>query len=221
MSDHPRFSRKRAARKATVNQRVLAYHVIFSAYGFWLPNDPRGSWSEFVASWELFRYGSATKVETRQSVAGTAHDRQKRLEAKQALKYPPVEFTGPQALGVVQAFGAEAADCGYNIHACAILPDHVHLVLGRHAYAVEKMVGRLKAAASKALADSGQHPLAEWPGEDGSFPSPWARGCWKVFLFTAEDVRRSIRYAEENPAKEGKRQQTWSFVKPFAEEPDS
>lgn len=29
---------------------VLAYHVIFGAYGFWLPNDPRGSWSKFVAS---------------------------------------------------------------------------------------------------------------------------------------------------------------------------
>jgi hypothetical protein len=28
------------------------FHVIFSADGFWLPNDPRGSWSEFVRRWE-------------------------------------------------------------------------------------------------------------------------------------------------------------------------
>ena len=42
---------------------VIAYHVIYSMYGFWLPNDPRGSWSDFVGSWELFRYGPATKVE--------------------------------------------------------------------------------------------------------------------------------------------------------------
>jgi hypothetical protein len=27
---------------------ILGYHVIFGAYGFWLPNDPRGSWSDFV-----------------------------------------------------------------------------------------------------------------------------------------------------------------------------
>lgn len=27
---------------------MLGAHVIFGAYGFWLPNDPRGSWSEFV-----------------------------------------------------------------------------------------------------------------------------------------------------------------------------
>jgi len=32
---------------------VRAYHVIFGMYGFWLPNDERGSWSDFVGSWEL------------------------------------------------------------------------------------------------------------------------------------------------------------------------
>src|SRR5437899_6098149 len=50
---------------------VLASHVIFTTYGFWLPNDPRGSWSDFVAAWELFRAGGpATKTTTRRSVAG-------------------------------------------------------------------------------------------------------------------------------------------------------
>ena len=48
---------------------LLGFHVILSAYGFWLPNDPRGSWSDFVWAWDLFRYGPATKVETRSSVA--------------------------------------------------------------------------------------------------------------------------------------------------------
>ena len=43
--------------------KVLAAHIIFTCYGFWLPNDPRGSWSEWVASWELLRYGKATKVD--------------------------------------------------------------------------------------------------------------------------------------------------------------
>ena len=32
---------------------VRWYHLIISAYGFWLPNDPRGSWSDFVGAWEL------------------------------------------------------------------------------------------------------------------------------------------------------------------------
>ena len=50
-------------------RRVLAYHVIFSTYGFWLPNDPRGSWSTDVRNPDLLTFGEATKVETPRSVA--------------------------------------------------------------------------------------------------------------------------------------------------------
>ncbi len=40
---------------------IHAYHAIFGAYGFWLPNDPRGSWSDFVGAWELLRFGKSTR----------------------------------------------------------------------------------------------------------------------------------------------------------------
>jgi hypothetical protein len=54
---------------------VIAYHVIVTNYGFWLPNDPRGSWSDFVRSWKLFlAAGPATKTDTRRSVANKGHD---------------------------------------------------------------------------------------------------------------------------------------------------
>lgn len=39
---------------------IHGYHVIMPMYGFWLPNDPRGSWSEFVRKWELVRFGKST-----------------------------------------------------------------------------------------------------------------------------------------------------------------
>ncbi len=51
---------------------ILGHHLIISAYGFWLPNDPRGSWSDFVRAWEIAKFGDATKVETRRSVARCA-----------------------------------------------------------------------------------------------------------------------------------------------------
>src|SRR5262249_16562833 len=54
---------------------VLASHVIFGTYGFWLPNDPRGSWSDFVGAWGLFRYGKATKTTETVSLAYRTHDR--------------------------------------------------------------------------------------------------------------------------------------------------
>ena len=88
---------------------VIAYHIILSAYGFWLPNDPRGSWSVFVGAWELFRYGGkATKVETTKSVAHAKHDRAKRLAAKRRLKYDPVFFTGLQARAIASGFARGA-----------------------------------------------------------------------------------------------------------------
>ena len=82
---------------------VLGSHLILSAYGFWLPNDPRGSWSEFVGSWELLCFGRATKVDTRRSVARKVHDHEARRAAQQALKHPPVHFTGVQARAIGRA----------------------------------------------------------------------------------------------------------------------
>src|SRR5437016_528996 len=100
---------------------VRAYHVIFGAYGFWLPNDPRGSWSDFVRSWELFLVGGpATKVETRRSVAGRRHDREARLRAKDALKYPAVKFGGLQAKSIGTGFAEMAAKSSYQVYACSI-----------------------------------------------------------------------------------------------------
>lgn len=61
---------------------IVGYHLIFGTYGFWLPNDPRGSWSDFVGSWDLFRYGPATKTTERRSLAHDKHDQALRLAAR-------------------------------------------------------------------------------------------------------------------------------------------
>ncbi|MCC7145790.1 MAG: transposase [Phycisphaeraceae bacterium] len=187
---------------------VFAYHVILSTYGFWLPNDPRGSWSDFVRSWELRRWGPATKVHTRHSVAAQQHDVRKRFVAKEALLHKPVRFTGPQARTVGQAFSRIASSSGYKIHACAVLPDHLHLVIGRHSYAVEQIVRRLKQAATRALVEEGL-----W--SSSVVPSPWARGLWKVYLNSAVAVQQAVEYVEQNPIRAGFKAQKWVFVTPY------
>ena len=69
---------------------IHGYHVIIPHYGFWLPNDPRGSWSEFVASWELVRFGKTTRhLEQRTLAQLTDEERRLREEMQSALKYPP------------------------------------------------------------------------------------------------------------------------------------
>ena len=195
---------------------ILAYHAIFSAYGFWLPNDPRGSWSTFVAAWELLLAGGkATKTIDSRSLAHASHDRSKRLRTKQALKYQPVSFSGEQALSVAKGFVEAIADGDYPVYACSILPEHVHMVTGRHARDVERIVGHLKSSATRRLDGDGLHPFAGMFKNNGSKQSPWAERCWKVFLDSSDDVARAIRYVEQNPLKEGKKQQHWSFVRPF------
>ena len=77
---------------------VHGYHLILAAYGFWLPNDPRGSWSEFVGKWELVRFGRSTKAaEHRGSAALSSAELREREAARKALRYAPVQFTGVQA----------------------------------------------------------------------------------------------------------------------------
>ncbi|MCX5675040.1 MAG: transposase [Planctomycetota bacterium] len=186
---------------------VIAYHAIFSTYGFWLPNDPRGSWSEFVGSWELVWFGRATKTDARHSVAGVHHDRRLRLAAKGALRHQPVAFSGRQALAVGRGFARACRESGYVVHACSILPEHVHMVIARHERALERTVGHLKGRATQRLKADGL-----WPGCDAPV---WAKGCWRVYLNTAEDVKRAVAYVEANPEKESKPRQHWSFVIPY------
>src|SRR4051794_13151081 len=73
---------------------ILGFHCIISAYGFWLPNEPRGSWSDFVRSLGLYPFGPATKVTTHRSVAHRPYDRDLKHQMQRVLKYAPVRFTG-------------------------------------------------------------------------------------------------------------------------------
>jgi REP element-mobilizing transposase RayT len=91
-----------------------------------------------------------------------------------------------------------------TVYSCAILPEHVHVVIARHRYDVEQVVNLLKGAATKCL-------KAESLSPDGPV---WARHQWKVFLNTPDDVRRAIMYVGRNPLKERKPKQHWSFVTP-------
>ena len=165
----------------------------------------------FVGSWDLFRYGPATKTTERRSVAHQPHDRAHRLAAKEALQRPAVAMTGLQARAVGWGFGEYFKRARIPVWACAILPDHVHLVVGRLEMAVEQLVIQLKGAGTERLKEDGLHPFGELKDEQGRTPKCFGRGEWKVFL-DPPDVERSVRYVEDNLLKEGKPRQRWGFV---------
>jgi REP element-mobilizing transposase RayT len=188
---------------------VIGYHVIFSTYGFWLPNDPRGSWSEFIGKWELLRFGPATKTNVRRSVAAVQHDSGRRIAAKAALRYAPVMLTGLQVRAVGRGFARYIEKSGLTVWACSIMPQHVHMVVGRHSFDVEYAVNQLKGHATRQLRTENVHP-----------PSAcWVRGHWRVFLNMPQDIERAIQYVERNPEKDGLPPQRWPFVQLFSRDP--
>jgi REP element-mobilizing transposase RayT len=191
---------------------ILGIHVNFGTYGFWLPNDPRGSNSEYVRQSELLSYGKATKVRGRANVARAAHDRKLREEAKRRLKFPAVVLTGEQARSAAMGFGDSIRKNGYVVYACAVLPSHVHLVIKPHRYRIEQVINLMKGAATARMLLEGLHPLADCRDREGKIPSPWQQECGHEFAFTVADMWRVIRYVEEKPLKEAKRRQRWSFV---------
>lgn len=195
---------------------IHGYHLILPMYGVWLPNDPRGSWSETIYKWELVRYGNPTRSGARRSLVQlTDEELALRAAALRELRYPPVQLSGLQAKSIGDGFAGTVHKNGYTVWACAILPQHVHLVLARHTYKVEQMATLLKGAATMRMIRDGHHPLADYQEDGHRYPKMWAEKRWKVFLDSEEQIENAIRYVEENPEEEGKPRQHWKFITPF------
>ncbi len=195
---------------------IHGYHLILPAYGFWLPNDPRGSWSAFVGKWELVRFGKTTRSLCRRELCElTDAELTEREAAWRSLKYSAVQFTGLQARGVGQGFAQACRKGRYAIWACAILPEHTHLVIARHRYSIEQTAILLKGAATRQLVDEQRHPLAAFAEPGQSPPRMWAEHQWAVYLDSEQAIESAIGYVDDNPRQEGKPPQTWSFMTPF------
>jgi REP element-mobilizing transposase RayT len=185
----------------------LAHHIVYSAYGFWLPNDPRGSWSTFVGSEGLYeRFGSATKVSATRSLARRPHNHARCLAGKRALAFTPAVFAGRQAREVALAIKDVASAKGLAVFACAVMPDHVHLVLRTSRSTPAQILAACRSRASRRLHDAGL-----WPADRPI----WGRGRWVVDLHSDSDVLARIHYVQQNPIKAGLPPQRWSFIQPF------
>lgn len=212
---------------------ILAYHVSWGAYGFWLPNDPRGSWSDYVWAPRLQVFGLATKVTARRSHAHDRHDHALRLAAKEELTYPAVKFTPAQVDCIARGIAEICEKMGLVLYALAVMPNHVHIVAPRQAYKAEELCGIYKRAASRQLRKEGLHPLdryaqpqslarsptsgaASAPSPSDRLPSPWAELGWKIYLHAADEILHAIRYVERNPIVARLPEQKWDFVTPYA-----
>ena len=129
----------------------------------------------------------------------------------------PVIFTGIQAKAIATGFSDYVNRSGLQIYACAVMPDHAHLVVGKFRLPIERICEQLKGAATAQLNREKLHPFEKYEYANGRLPTPWARKGWWVYLNDDADVLRSVRYVNNNPIREGLKMQRWSFVTAFGE----
>jgi REP element-mobilizing transposase RayT len=184
---------------------VIAYHLVWTVYGYWLPNDPRGSMSRTIRNDVLADLGALHLG--RKRVQPASRDlRAFYARAKEKLMHPLLEFPSEQIDCIASAFGATIRACRYTCYACAIMPDHVHVLIRKHRDPYEMMVANFQRESHLLLRERGfrdmEHPVWGGPG-------------WGVFQDTPEDVRRTIKYIEDNPLKARMPARHWSFVKEY------
>src|SRR4030042_5165345 len=110
---------------------VIAYHLIWTAYGCWLPNDPRGTTRRTVASDIIAELGELHYG--RRRIQPTAKKLQAfRRQAKEVLKFPVTTFGRREVDAIGDVFWGVIRAHQYTRYACVIMPDHVHLLIRKH-----------------------------------------------------------------------------------------
>lgn len=176
---------------------VIAHHLIWTVYGTWLPNDPRGSGSETVACPKLATLGEL-HYGRRKNQPGCGVVRQFYERAEPRLLFPVIRFNARKG----NAIGKH----NYTCYACAVMPDHVHLVIRKHRDAAEKMVDNLQDLTRASFLARGKAPVDH---------PVWTLGGCKRFLDSPQRMRIAIRYVKNNPGEIGLPRQNWPFVTPY------
>jgi REP element-mobilizing transposase RayT len=184
---------------------VIAHHLIWTLYGWWLPNDPRGSCSRIIRSEILKPLGELHYGRKKIQPAST-DIREFYDQASPRLKHPLLDLSAGAIEAAAAGFSDAVREIGYTCYACAILFDHVHLIIRKHKHSAEHMIENLQNYSRLRLSREGfrtnDHPT-------------WCHGGWKIFLDHPDEVWRTIRYVEENPLPYRMPRQLWDFVTPY------
>ncbi len=184
---------------------IAGYHLIWTTYGYWLPNDPRGSMSREIRNAAIADLGELHYGRKRIQPAGRVLQ-EFRETAQAVLQHPILTFSAAEVETNAHSFDSVIRQHTYTCYACAVMPDHVHLLIRKHRDIAETMIEHFQEESRKAVLElrrrEPDHPVWGGPG-------------WKVFLETSEDMVRTIAYIEKNPLKAGLPSQNWPFVKKY------
>src|SRR5436309_3221298 len=132
---------------------VIAYHLVWTVYGRWLPNDPRGCGSQTIRRDVIAELGELHFG--RKRVQPTGRDvREFYHRARAVLHHPLLTIDDRLRQEIAAAFAQVIADQCYTCYACAIMPDHVHILIRKHRHLAEDMIDHLRHQSRLRLSDS-------------------------------------------------------------------
>jgi len=149
----------------TVMNKVIGYMVTFTTYGTWLQGDKRRYVKDGVTYEGNEQLYNANQEAMRQDAA-RLNQRQKEI--------------------VKRAIIDEAKELKQNIFAILVWSNHVHIVAENIDETIGKVTGRYKAAATKALRET---------GIEGKV---WTKGFDKRYCFNEEELRARIEYVNKH-----------------------
>lgn len=136
---------------------VIGHHLILTGYGHWLPNDPRGSMSREVSASKLRDLGP--HHHGRRFVQPPVQRlREFRHRAQPLLDYPILWFDDAKRQALMEAFGQVVREHSLTCYACAVLRNHVHMLIRKHRLKGEVMIELLKTAGRDTLRTLGMTP---------------------------------------------------------------
>ena len=129
---------------------VIAHHLIWTLYGWWLPNDPRGSSSRTIRNDLLADFGELHFGRKKVQPAGWVI-REFYQKAAPLLRHALLTFDEAARRVIAEAFAEVIACEKLTCWACVIMPDHVHLLVRKHKLQAEDMIDRLQAESAVRL----------------------------------------------------------------------
>ncbi|MFT3785186.1 MAG: hypothetical protein QM770_03350 [Tepidisphaeraceae bacterium] len=183
---------------------TIAAHYILNGYGHWFPNDIRGSGSIEVRKGELRDLGPIHHG--RKRVQPPREDlRAFFREAEPKLDHAVIWFDEAMRNVIGQSFGKTIRSRGYTCWACAVMPNHAHLVIRTHREHHDEIWTHLTEDAHDVLKTlrliPDDHPV-------------WAARPYAVLMNTRPQILTRLGYVERNPTEARLPSQKWDFVVP-------
>lgn len=191
----------------TQRPQIIAHHLIWTLYGHWFANDLRGSGSSELREDKFLPLGPIHQGRKPEQFQPSREElRVFQQQASPLLEHPKFWLDDAKRQLIANALEEVVESSNYTVYSCAILSNHMHIVIRKHRDDAITMWHK--------LADKSRLRLREDASVEDNHPV-WSSRPYKVFLTTPEAVRACIKYVEQNPEKEGLPPQRYAFLKTY------